>query len=408
MWTLRQRRYAAMAALMLVLALGCVAAGTWQIQRFEQSVHDNRALDRNAHGATAPLSTELVPLVGTAKAPGRDAIRFRTVTVSGTYLPGTQYVRGKVLNNSAGYYVLSALKSADGVVLVVRGFIADDGHGAPNVVAPPPSGVVEISGRLQTPSTAADAAALRLHGEVDSVNPVQQATRRGVAVYDAYLDLLAKQPGTAGLAVLPAPDLSNPAGGAFEAQHFAYIIQWYLFGLLALIAPFVLARHEVRAARLQFLGIDEGEQEFGLDPGVAPIRVGSDRSGSRAELALRSSGGVAKRDASVSPEFQRAERLADRYGRSLRIDGVPSADPGTVVAAAPAVAVPGSSVRPHRSPDAYHGSYNDYLWQLGLADGQTPEVEVQPRQPNPGHAAIEPVVLDMPTDGGLTDDEPSH
>ena len=50
-WTLRQRRYASIAAGMLVLAIGCVIAGTWQIQRFEQSVRDNDALKHNAHAA---------------------------------------------------------------------------------------------------------------------------------------------------------------------------------------------------------------------------------------------------------------------------------------------------------------------------------------------------------------------
>ena len=45
---------------------------------------------------------------------------------------------------------------------------------------------------------------------------------------------------------IPAPDLSNPAGGAEEPQHAAYVVQWYLFGLLALAAPFVMAAAERR------------------------------------------------------------------------------------------------------------------------------------------------------------------
>ena len=53
---LREPRYAAFAASMIVLALGCVAAGTWQIFRFEQSVRDNNALTANAHAAAVPLT----------------------------------------------------------------------------------------------------------------------------------------------------------------------------------------------------------------------------------------------------------------------------------------------------------------------------------------------------------------
>jgi hypothetical protein len=48
--------------------------------------------------------------------------------------------------------------------------------------------------------------------------------------------------------------------------------------------------------------------------------------------------------------------------------------------------VPDSSVVPHRSHDSYHGSYNDYLWQLGLADGAAQPDIVGP-EPKP--AAVE-------------------
>jgi hypothetical protein len=93
-------------------------------------------------------------------------------------------------------------------------------------------------------------------------------------------------------------------------------------------------------------------------------------------------------------------RLADRYGLSLgpdldadrdalarshldepaaprpqrRIGGVPDLPDG-------ATGVPHrSSAGLSRSPDAYHGSYNDYLWLLALADGEVPDV-VLPGEP---------------------------
>ncbi|MGI8666990.1 MAG: hypothetical protein ACR2N4_13305, partial [Jatrophihabitans sp.] len=74
----------------------------------------------------------------------------------------------------------------------------------------------------------------------------EQASRIGAPVWDGYGELLAGQPGGAGLKLIPAPDLSNPAGGAEEPQHAAYVVQWYLFGLLALAAPFILAAAERR------------------------------------------------------------------------------------------------------------------------------------------------------------------
>jgi hypothetical protein len=61
--------------------------------------------------------------------------------------------------------------------------------------------------------------------------------------------------------------------------------------------------------------------------------------------------------------------------------------------------VPNSAEAPHRSHDGYHGSYNDYLWQLGLADGET----AGPDLTAPAPPAIEttsappagPVVIDV-------------
>ena len=87
-----------------------------------------------------------------------------------------------------------------------------------------------------------------------------------------YVELSDGQPGTSGLVAIPAPDLSNPAGGAVEPQHVAYVLQWYLFAMLALAAPVVIARSERRAPPRE---IDEPQ----------------------------------------TPEDAKAAKLADRYGR---------------------------------------------------------------------------------------------
>ena len=64
-----------------------------------------------------------------------------------------------------------------------------------------------------------------------------------------------------------APSLSNPSGGAGELQLLSYVVQWYVFALLALLGPFALARAEVRDARRRFLGIDD---DAGVRPAAAP------------------------------------------------------------------------------------------------------------------------------------------
>jgi cytochrome oxidase assembly protein ShyY1 len=397
-WTLRQRRYAAMAALMLVIAVICIIAGTWQISRFNQSVRDNNALDGNAHAATVPLTTGLVPLTGTTSAPGRDAIRYRTVTAAGTYLAGNQQlVVNETLNNVGGFYVVTPLRTSDGVLLVVRGFVAQNADGTPPArITAPPSGTVVVTGRLQTASTTRDQADRPGPGLIVAVNPSEQATRLGEPVYNAYLSLNSGQAGSAGVTVLPEPDLSNPAGGAYEAQHFAYIIQWYLFALLALAAPFIIARHEVHEARKQFLGLDPGAEELGLDPGPEPARAQLTAGpGADGTLAVRDGSALARPDGPSAEDWQRAARLADRYGRSLGRDDPSGADgrrfgtrptrrgggrpsgPGGLGRRTRG-GITNSATGVHRSDDPHHAAYNDYLWEIALADGATPEVSLRP------------------------------
>lgn len=391
LWTLRQPRYAALATFMLIVATICTIAGTWQISRFEQSVRDNHALDGNAHAAAVPLTTALVPLTGHGPIPSRDAIRFRTVTASGTYLAGAQeFVRDQSLNGTAGYYVLNPLRTPAGVLLVVRGFLAATAQGSPPAtITAPPLGPVQITGRLQTVDTKTDAAAELGNHEIASINPSDQADRLGAGVYDTYLTLNADQPGTSGLSVLPDPDLSNPAGGVVEPQHFAYILQWYLFALLALAAPFAMSRFEVRDARRRFLGIDPAQEEFGSvasgehDP---RLQLGDSRP-AHDTVARRASGALVRPVQPTPRQWQRAAQLAERYGRSLGIghvaDQAAPAGHGSDVPAAERSPylpdrVPNSATRPHPSYDSHHGTYNDYLWQLALADGAAPTVSVPP------------------------------
>jgi hypothetical protein len=188
--------------------------------------------------------------------------------------------------------------------------------------------------------------------------------------------------------------LSNPTGGAAEWQLLAYVVQWYAFAALALLAPFLFSRADVRDARHRFLGVDEDANE--LDAAVpAALAAGSPAETSGGELAVRGSGALARRGESDADRWERAVRLADRYGRSLGPDAGPElARSARDATHAPRPApVRNSAAVPHRSEDDYHGSYNDYLWQLALADGEAPAVE--PPAPPPA-ASDGPRQLDLP------------
>jgi cytochrome oxidase assembly protein ShyY1 len=282
---LRQPRYAALSALMAVVALVCIAAGTWQIARFEQKRSENDHLRANAHDPAVAVGS-LLPLVGSGAAPSSSRLEFRTVTASGRYdAAGQVLVRNRSVGDDNGFLVVTPLRTAGGVLLVARGFVAQPDSGATPAVPPPPTGPVSITARAHSPETRHDQAALLTDHQVESINPGDQRRRLGVPVYDGYAELEARQPGSAGLTALPGPDLSNPAGGALEPQHFAYVIQWYLFAALAVAAPFAMARAETK----------------GRKPAI-DFDVASDPDRDPAE---------------PSAEERRAAKLADRYGRPV-------------------------------------------------------------------------------------------
>jgi cytochrome oxidase assembly protein ShyY1 len=265
---------------MLVVAIVCVLAGTWQISRFEQKRHENGILRQNDHAPVAAV-TDLLPLTSTStRNPSDAAVEFRRVRVTGSYdAAATTLVRNRTFGDSdaVGYMVVTPLDTAAGTLLVARGYIPAKSGASPPVPAPP-AGRVTVTARLMSAETRQDAAGQLPRPQVESVNPVEQAARLGRAVFRGFGELEEKQPGTAGLVAFSSPDLSNPAGGALEPQHFAYIVQWYLFAALALAAPFAMARAETRERR-------RGE-------------IDDEPSAARA-----------------SPEQASAAKLADRYGR---------------------------------------------------------------------------------------------
>lgn len=381
-WPLRERRYRALAGFMALVALVCAGLGTFEIHRLQQKRHANGTLRANAHAAPTPLTARLVPLTGSGPAPNASTFRYRTVRVSGTYLPGRdQYVDDQSQDGRQGFYVLSPLRTAAGTVLVARGFVAATSSGTrPASVAAAPTGPVEITGWLRPGQTGNDQLGRLGHDEITSINPAQQSRRLAQPVFDAYLTLAAGQPGTAGLRAVPRPDLSNPTGGAGELQLLSYVGQWYAFMLLALAAPFLFARAEAREAQRRFLGIDAGARELELPSATLALPSGATPdagSSAGAAVEVRRGATVAPRSAVAPERWQRAARLADRYGRTLGPES-PSAverEAPAPVARPPIGGIPdgpadAGPTGPHRSPDSYHGSYNDYLWQLALADGE--------------------------------------
>lgn len=246
---LRQPRYLGLIAVCVLIAAACAMAGAWQVLRFDEKHRANHELRTNNRDVTVDVSQALGP----ASAPTSDgrAQEFRHVTATGTYLTASEtLLRGQAVDNSAAYLVVTPLQTDQGILLVGRGLVAQTAAATQTPTVPTaPSGRVTVTVRLEPASASSDRYGQLPRNQIDHVNATQQAARLGQPVWNAYGELLDGQPGVAGLSVVPDPDMSNPAGGAEEPQHAAYVVQWFIFGAGALFIPFVMARNELRRGK---------------------------------------------------------------------------------------------------------------------------------------------------------------
>lgn len=229
------RRWLGLLAVAVLLAVGCVALGTWQLDRRGERHARNDLLARN-------LTAEAVP-PGRLLAVGRDvrpADEFSRVRATGRYAPADQLlVRTRPFQGQVGFYVLVPLITDEGPALLVnRGWVPDGptATALPDVPAPPP-GTVTVTGRVrrsEDPSTTGRPPA----GQVTRIDVPAIARSLPYRVYGGYLDLAAERPAPRRApALLPEPE---PA----EGPHLAYAFQWYLFAAMALGGYAVLARRE--------------------------------------------------------------------------------------------------------------------------------------------------------------------
>ena len=305
----RRPRYLVVWLVVLVVAAVCCLAGVWQWQRLHEKHAANVELRSNSRGA--PIAAEDVLPDSTAPdaaAAAKDA-KFRQVTATGTYdAAGQVVVRGQTVGSTEegvgelGFLVLTPMRLQSGeTALVVRGFIkaTQDATSTPDVPAPP-TGQVTVTARVMPGQSEAERFGELPAGQVDAINTADARARLGAPLLVGYLELEGGQPGGEGLIAIPAPDLSNPAGGAVEPQHLAYVIQWFIFALLALVLPFVLARSELKA---------DGPGRAVRAP-AQPRRL-SATSGPKPAP----DDDQLQTDPADADEQRRAAKLADRYGR---------------------------------------------------------------------------------------------
>jgi surfeit locus 1 family protein len=133
-----------LAAVLLIAAF--IALGFWQIRRGDE---------KRVIVATAQAQQQLPPIELTGAAVDLKSVRYRTVTIRGSYATRyMMYLDNKIQQGRVGYQIVVPLKIAgtEAYVLVNRGWVAmgPSRNDLPQVSVP--DGVVTLQGMLQMPS----------------------------------------------------------------------------------------------------------------------------------------------------------------------------------------------------------------------------------------------------------------
>ena len=227
-------KWIALHLLVIVLVVTMINLALWQLRRLDERRQFNAEVRANANQPIASFD-ELEPALRTPS-----TIEWRRVRVTGTYLPGHQFlVVNRSQNGDTGRNVVDALQLPDGSLLLVnRGFVSNTDD------APPvPSGSIEIVARLRVSER-------RSTGQTadEGVGSLTEIRRIDIGVLSKqfddtvlpmYVEGLESSPSDAtSLQPIVAPTLD-------EGPHLSYTIQWFIFTACAIVGWVLAVRRSI-------------------------------------------------------------------------------------------------------------------------------------------------------------------
>lgn len=228
-----------LSALGLVVFAVLIALGTWQVERRACKLD---LIDRVERRVNAPPLAAPGPRDWPSITAAKD--EYRHVRASGTFLNDKETLVQAVTELGGGFWVLTPLRTADGVILVNRGFVPPDRRDPATRQAGQITGETSVTGLLRI--TEPKGSFLRSNDPAGdrwfSRDVAAIATARGLQDVAPYFIDADATPNPGGL----------PVGGltviAFPNNHLVYAITWY--GLAAMMAAgLVLLFRENRSRR---------------------------------------------------------------------------------------------------------------------------------------------------------------
>ena len=217
----RTPRWLGILALAIVLAIGCIVLGRWQLDRTLSILDAERAAQQ------APIAVEQVV---SAEGLPNESIG-RPVIARGTYVAGAQFaILQRSLDGRAGVWMLAPLRLADGSIIgVLRGWLpAADAPGAS-----PPDGPVEVAGVLH-PDEGFYADAVTAPGTLVAITGERLRAAWGERTLPGYVMLTSEAPAMSP-APIPVPPTVQTADVPFPLRNFVYALQWWIFAGFVLV-----------------------------------------------------------------------------------------------------------------------------------------------------------------------------
>lgn len=284
-------------AMTIIVVIACVFLALWQKDRREQREAEIETINTNYGAAPVDISTVLP----TTSATLNEDDEWRQVSLHGEFLAAdTVLARNRTVNDQTGFYLVVPFRLESGeTIAVVRGWISDSDQ-----VPATPTGEQTLNAHLRPSQDGSDDDNPK--GMIKAIDPA-----RIPGMDDAYENVYAEAvdttnglPDKSGLTPLPPPDVD-------PGNHLSYMLQWFAFGIMIIIAVSISARRE-RKASAEAAGTSSGETEYividkaALDAGAKISEPGS-RYG-RHRLRAPSVHGEA--------EAQEDELLEDRFRHS--------------------------------------------------------------------------------------------
>ncbi|WP_166971942.1 SURF1 family cytochrome oxidase biogenesis protein [Brevibacterium atlanticum] len=268
LFTARWLKYIAMA---IIVVIACVFLALWQKDRREQ---------REQEIATITANYSADPVAVDSVLPNTDSTLATTeqwtqVRMTGEYADGdTVLARNRTVDDQPGFYVVTPFHIAQGpTIAVVRGFTTEQ-----ESVPAARKGRQTVVAHLQPAQDGSDDD--NPPGMIKAIDPA-----RIPGMDDSYAHVYAEASSTGsdeaepGLTPLPMPDLD-------PGNHLSYMLQWFAFGIMIIIAVAISARRERKAAAEaaergsddnELVVIDKSALDAGAKIGESGSRYGHNR-----------------------------------------------------------------------------------------------------------------------------------